>query len=145
MKKNIDAERSNHRVRESIEKYLEEINKTGDGEHFATLLYFLFDTWDFDTEIESKLIDITRLMAVLASTKVNNAIADELGNTFLSNISHFLADLTKILMYMRDSKGCMAALDLAFWEHASEVDEGFPERVKKEYDLKLRRLRNDED
>lgn len=145
MSKSIDTERSNHPVRLSIEKYLVEINKTPDGECFANLMYFLFDTWDFDSEIESKIIDITRLMAVLASTRVNNAIADELGNTFLSDIGHFLADLTKFLMYMRDSKGCMAALDLAFWEHTTEVTEGFPERVKNEYNLKLRRLRNEED
>jgi hypothetical protein len=138
MKKNTNAERSNHRVRESIEKYLEEVNKTADGEHFATLFYFLLDTWDFDAGIESKIIDITRLMAAMASTQVNNAIADQLGNTFLGDIGHFLADLTKILMYARGSKGCMAALDLAYWEHASEVAEGFPEKVKKEYDLKLR-------
>src|SRR5690349_1065988 len=121
MSNSLEAKRSNHSVKLSIENYLAAINKTPEGECFANLMYFLLDTFDFDAEIESKIIDITRLIAAFASTNVNNAIADELGNTFLSDISHFLADLTKILMYMRDSKGCMAALQLAYLEHATDV------------------------
>jgi hypothetical protein len=145
MSKSLEAERSNHSVKLSIENYLVAVNKTSERECFADLMYFLLDTFDFKAEIESKIIDITRLMAVLASTKVNNAIADELGNTFLSNVSHFLADMTKTMMYMRDSKGCMAALDLAYWEHATDAPDGFLTRVKKEYELKLIRLKDGED
>ena len=145
MKKNTGTERSNHPVRLSIENYLVEINKTGEGECLANLMYFLFDTFDFDAEIESKIIDITRLMGVLASTKVNSAIADELGNHFLSSIGHFLADLTKILMYMRDSKGCMAAFDLAYWEHTTEDSEKHAHNTKREYEIRLQRLKDSED
>lgn len=145
MKKTIDTERSNHTVRLSIENYLAAVNKTGEAECLADLMYFLFNTFDFDAEIESKIIDITRLMGVLASTKVNSAIADELGNHFLSNIGHFLADLTKILMYMRDSKGCMAALELAYWEHANETTEKHIHDTEQEYEIRLQRLKDGED
>jgi hypothetical protein len=144
MKKTIDTKRSNHAVRLSIENYLAAVNETSEAECLADLMYFLFDTWDFDSEIESKIIDITRLMGVLASTKVNSAIADELGNHFLSNIGHFLADLTKILMYMRDSKGCMAALELACWEHRTEDSEKYTLNTKREYEIKLQRLQDDD-
>lgn len=129
----------------SIENYLAAINKTPSCECFADLMYFLFDTWDFNAEIESKIIDITRLIAAMASTKVNNAIADELGNNFISNISHFLADLTKILMYMRDSEGCMAALNISYLDHATDVSDGFLARIKNEYEIRLQRLKDSED
>src|ERR1041384_4813007 len=98
----------------SIDAYLLEINKTSEQENLAEQMYYVFNTLDFDSALQGAAIIFTDVLRALANPEVSTIMKRSIAD--YDGLCDLLVDFTRIFNYMRDSKGCMAAMERAFWD-----------------------------
>lgn len=135
-------------VKAAAGAYLEALEKNHTGETIGTFLYHLYKQLHVDEEIEKTSIQIAEALAALNSQYVHKHLADEMGGYWVDSFCDFLARLNKVLLYMASCKTVRASVAIQYMEHSDTPDRWSQEalcRIKKEYEIRLQRLKDGED
>lgn len=132
----------------TVEAYLKARQSRHEGETIGTFLFHLFKAPHAAEKIEETSILISEALAVFNSQYVHQRIADEMGGYWIDKFGHFLVDLNKVLLYMASCKTAMTSVYLCYLHEADTPGEWSQEvlaRIKREYEIRLQRLKDRED
>lgn len=135
-------------VKAAAGAYLEALEKDHTSETIGTFLYHLYKQFYVHEEIEKTSIQIAEALAALNSQYVHERLADEMGGYWVDSFCDFLARLNKALLYMASCKTVRASAAVQYLEQSSipgQWKQDVLTRIKKEYEIRLQRLKDGED
>lgn len=135
-------------VKAAAGAYLEALEKDHNGETIGTFLYHLYKQLYVHEEIESTSIQIAEALAAFNSRYVHEHLANEMGEDWVTDFCDFLARLNKVLLYMADCKTVRTSVAVQYLEQSDIPGRWSQEvlsRCKREYEIRLQRLKDGED
>lgn len=133
----------------AAENYLKARQSKYIGETIGTFIFQLFDTKrPSEEDIEQSSILITEALAAFNSPYVHKTLMDETGEYWISRFCNLLSNLNKALLYMGSCKTAMTSANVCFLQDSDMPDQWSQEvltRVKREYEIRLQRLKDGED
>lgn len=134
----------------AAENYLKARQNTGEGYTIGMFLNNLYDSSCrvSEEDIEQSSILITEALAAFNSEYVHKTLMDETGEHWISRFCNFLSNLNKALLYTGSCKTAITSADVCYLNESETPDHWSQEvmnRIKREYEIRLQRLQDDED